>query len=142
MERQTRNGESIVDNTDLALSLTDAAGAINASPTFEGALKTVARLASTVVPDIDHVGVMLTGRRGRIRGEVATGALARDLDRLQIASRAMGRACAPWSRTESWSWSASSTSAGGRSSRSLPQGAECAPSSLSDSMWTSRPTVR
>jgi hypothetical protein len=84
----SRNGrEGIVDNPDLALSLTDAGGAITANPTFEGALETVACLAPTVVPHIDHVGVMLTGRRGRIRGVVATDALARDLDQLQIEQR-------------------------------------------------------
>ncbi len=84
----SRNGqEDIVDNPDLALSLTDAGGTINASRTFDGALETVARLAPTVVPDIDHVGVMLTGRRGRITAEVATDVLARDLDRLQIEQR-------------------------------------------------------
>jgi ANTAR domain-containing protein len=77
----------IVDHSDLAQSLTDAGGAINASSSFDGALEAVARLAATVVPDIDHVGVMLSGRRGRVRGEVATDALARELDSLQIAGR-------------------------------------------------------
>lgn len=87
MHEQSNGQEVIVDAPDLALSLTDAGGAINASPTFERALETAARLAPTVVPDINHVGVMLAGRRGRIRGEVATDALARDLDQLQIEQR-------------------------------------------------------
>jgi hypothetical protein len=83
-----------VNNPDLALSLTDAGGAINASPTFDGAVESVARLAPTVVPDIEHVGVIMTGRRGRIRAEVATDVLARDLDRLQIEQRHGPGVCA------------------------------------------------
>lgn len=81
-------------SSDLARALTDVGETINACPTFDEAVQAVARLARSVVPDIDHAGVMLAGRRGRIRVEVATDALAGDLDQLQIAHRRGPGPCA------------------------------------------------
>jgi len=44
--------QNIIELLDFALSLTHAGSALNASPTFEGAIWTAARLVPTVVPDL------------------------------------------------------------------------------------------
>jgi GAF domain-containing protein len=68
---------------DIADVLTEAAKEINAPATLDATLDSIVRSAKRSLPGIDHVGVSLAQRDGRVTTKAATGELVLTLDKLQ-----------------------------------------------------------
>jgi GAF domain-containing protein len=70
----------------VAQALAEAARTINAPRSLPDTLDTIARTAQTSLPGIDHVGVSVAHRDGRIETVAATAQLVYDLDAFQYAN--------------------------------------------------------
>ncbi|MDX6302698.1 MAG: hypothetical protein QOF53_3912 [Nocardioidaceae bacterium] len=72
---------------DVAAALAEAASAINAARTLEDTLDTIAGVAQQSLDGVDHVGVSMVHRDGRIETVSATDQLVWELDSLQYEMR-------------------------------------------------------
>jgi transcriptional regulator with GAF, ATPase, and Fis domain len=72
-----------VPELGLASALAEIAREINAPTDLETTLQTIVRSAARSLPGIDHVGITITHRRGRMQTMAATDPFVRDLDDLQ-----------------------------------------------------------
>ena len=72
---------------DVAAALAEAASAINAARTLEETLDTIAGVAQQSLDGVDHVGVSMVHRDGRIETVSATDQLVWELDALQYQLR-------------------------------------------------------
>jgi GAF domain-containing protein len=73
--------------SSLASALADAARSIAGQSSVEETLDAIVRAAQVSVPDIDHVGISIVHRTGRIETRAATGQLVWDLDGIQYELR-------------------------------------------------------
>src|SRR3954447_6371052 len=72
---------------DVAVALAEAASAINAARTLEDTLDTIAGVAQQSLDGVDHVGVSMVRRDGRIETVSATHQVVWELDALQYELR-------------------------------------------------------
>jgi GAF domain-containing protein len=70
-------------SSDVAVALTEAAKAINRPRTLEETLDAIVRAARDAVPGMNHVGISITHRAGKIETIAGTDQLVWDLDALQ-----------------------------------------------------------
>ena len=75
----------MIESRRLAAALALAAHEINAASDLEATLHTIAQVALTSLPEIDHVGVSLAHRDGRVETKAYTDDLVLELDRLQYS---------------------------------------------------------
>lgn len=68
---------------DIAVALTEAAKQIYAPTDVQGTLDTIVQSAQRSVPGINHVGISVTHRDGRIETKAATDPLVQELDHIQ-----------------------------------------------------------
>ncbi|MET1134065.1 MAG: GAF and ANTAR domain-containing protein [Aeromicrobium sp.] len=73
------------DAFDVATALTEAARVMNRRQSMEETLDQIVRLAVETLPEFDHVGVSVAGRRGRIETLAGTDRLVWELDDMQYA---------------------------------------------------------
>jgi GAF domain-containing protein len=72
----------MTDNT-LAHAMADAARAMNAPRSLEETLDGIVRAAALAVPGMDHVGISVAHRKGKIETKAATSQLVWELDQMQ-----------------------------------------------------------
>ena len=70
-------------STDVAVALTEAAKAINSPRNLDETLTAIVEATQGAVPGMNHVGISITHRDGRIETLAGTGQLVWDLDSLQ-----------------------------------------------------------
>src|SRR5690606_15327570 len=68
---------------DIAVALTEAAKQIYAPTDVQGTLDTIVQSAQRSVPGMNHVGISVTHRDGRVETKAATDPLVRELDHIQ-----------------------------------------------------------
>jgi GAF domain-containing protein len=73
--------------SQIAAALAEAARRINAPDNVSSTLKTIVEVARDSMPDVDHVGISITHRRGKIETMAATDPLVYELDRVQYELR-------------------------------------------------------
>jgi GAF domain-containing protein len=71
----------------IAAALAEAARRINAPDNVSSTLETIVEVARDSMPDVDHVGISITHRRGKIETMAATDPLVYELDRIQYEFR-------------------------------------------------------
>jgi GAF domain-containing protein len=74
-------------NPDLARAFAEIAREINSPTDLDDTLQTIVETAARSLPDIDHVGITIAHRDGRMETRAATDHLVWDLDELQYRLR-------------------------------------------------------